>query len=84
MKGWREPAYLDPAARRPRRVEGTTLLSPFDNLIWDREEADRLFGFRHVLEIYTPAAKRRWGYYVLPLLVGDRRWLGGIGRRTLE
>ena len=48
------------------------LLCPFDNLVWDREESDRLFGFRHILEIYTPRPKRRYGYYVLPLLVGAR------------
>lgn len=64
----------DPAAlaERGRRPTGAVLLCPFDNLIWDRTETERLFGFRHALEIYTPEAKRRWGYYVLPLLVRDR------------
>ena len=56
----------------PERTTTAVLLCPFDNLIWDRAETERLFGFRHALEIYVPAPKRRWGYYVLPLLVGDR------------
>jgi uncharacterized protein len=68
VQGWKEPAFLDPEARRPRRIEGAALLSPFDNLIWFRERTERMFGVRVRLEIYTPAHKRTHGYYVLPFL----------------
>jgi uncharacterized protein YcaQ len=71
VKGWRELAYLHPPARKPRRIEGHALLSPFDNLIWFRERTERMFGVRVRLEIYTPAHKRTHGYYVLPFLEVD-------------
>ena len=56
------------------------LLSPFDNLLWDRPFARRILGFDHLIEVYKPAPQRRYGYYVLPFLRGDRI----VGRADLK
>lgn len=72
VEGWRDVAYVRTDAKAPKPIETATLLSPFDPVVWFRPRAERLFAFEYRIEIYTPAPKRRWGYYVLPYLLDDR------------
>lgn len=77
VRGWERggrplPAWRHRDAVLPRRVDAAALLTPFDPVVWFRERALRAFGLDYRIEIYVPAAKRRYGYYSLPVLVGDR------------
>ena len=74
VAGWGKPAWADPAALAtpPRGRHRTTLLSPFDSLIWERARTERIFGFTHRLEAYTPKPKRVYGYFAMPVLAGGR------------
>ncbi|MFE5592343.1 winged helix-turn-helix domain-containing protein [Streptomyces sp. NPDC056549] len=74
VAGWGKPAWADPAAlaTEPRGRHRTTLLSPFDSLIWERARTERIFGFTHRLEAYVPKQKRIHGYFAMPVLAGGR------------
>lgn len=77
VQGWTRgsaplPAWVHRDATLPRRLDVATVLTPFDPVVWFRERAERLFDFDYRIEIYTPAHKRRFGYYSLPVLVDDR------------
>ncbi|MFE0812625.1 winged helix-turn-helix domain-containing protein [Streptomyces sp. NPDC058794] len=74
VEGWGRPAWADPEAllTPPRGRHRTTLLSPFDSLIWERARTERIFGFTHRLEAYVPRQKRVHGYFAMPVLAGGR------------
>lgn len=69
VEGWKGKAFLDPTATMPRSIEGVALLCPFDPVIWHRPRSERLFDFHYRIEIYTPAPKRIFGYYVFAVLL---------------
>ncbi len=69
VDGWPGPVYMDPELSVPRSIDGAALLAPFDPVVWFRDRAERLFGFRYRIEIYVPKERRVHGYYVLPLLL---------------
>ena len=78
VAGWIRPEDLDLASRlrrlrlSPRDVDEGVLLSPFDPLLWDRVRVKLLFGFHQVLEVFTPAPRRKYGYYCMPVVAGER------------
>jgi uncharacterized protein YcaQ len=80
LEDLQQTAYIHPDRMRlleevengRREPALTTLLSPFDPLVWDRRRARELFNFDYTIEVYTPAPKRRYGYFTLPILQGDR------------
>ncbi|WP_063799600.1 winged helix-turn-helix domain-containing protein, partial [Streptomyces niveiscabiei] len=74
VTGWGKPAWADPKSleNAPRGRHRTTLLSPFDSLIWERARTERVFGFTHRLEAYVPKPKRVHGYFAMPVLAGGR------------
>ena len=72
VAGWVEQAYMPSGSVVGEHVDVSSLLSPFDSLIWKRDRTERLFGFRYRIEIYVPQANRLFGYYVMPFLMGDQ------------
>ena len=72
VEGWPKPGYVVCGSRIPRSADVRAIVSPFDPILWERKWTKAVFGFEYQIEIYVPAPKRIYGYYVLPFLMGDR------------
>ena len=72
VEGWKNTAYIAPDTTIPRTIRASTLLTPFDPIVWHRERTERLFSFKYRVEIYVPESLRKFGYYVMPFLLDDR------------
>jgi uncharacterized protein YcaQ len=71
VEGWKQQGYLHPEARVPKKMDARAIVTPFDSLAWNRDRLERVFGMKYAIEMYTPAPKRIYGYYVCPFLLGD-------------
>ena len=73
IESWKEKAYIAPQISIPKSSNGCSLVSPFDPIVWNRKRLRIVYLiFNTSFEMYMPESKRRFGYYVLPLLIGDR------------
>ena len=72
VEGWKRGAYVMKSTKIPREINASTVLTPFDPIVWNRKRLKRLFDFDYKLEIYKPKIKRQYGYYVMPYLLEDK------------